>query len=84
MVLPWLYRYVPWRAARLATVRAAHRAVRRADVSEPAMQRFLAQRALFRLPYDELLDHSSDPFGDFASGRYERLAKAELASVGLR
>jgi hypothetical protein len=31
-----------------------------------------------------LLDHSSDPFGDFASGRYERLAKAELASVGLR
>jgi hypothetical protein len=84
MVLPWLYRYVPWRAARLATVRAAHRAVRRADVSEPEMQRFLAQRALFRLPYDELLDHSSDPFGDFASGRYERLAKAELASVGLR
>jgi hypothetical protein len=84
MVLPWLYRYVPWRAARLATVRAAHRAVRGADVSEPAMQRFLAQRALFRLPYDELLDHSSDPFGDFASGRYERLAKAELASVGLR
>jgi hypothetical protein len=86
MVIPWLSRYLPWRAERLATVRAAHRAIRRApvDVSSGAMQKALATRALNRLPYPELLEHTSDPFGDFAAGRYDRLARAELASVGLR
>lgn len=86
MVIPWLSRYVPWRAGRLATVRAAHRAIRGApvDMTAEAMQRALATRAISRLPYPDLLEHSSDPFGDFATGRYDRLAKAELASVGLR
>jgi hypothetical protein len=85
-LVPWLVKYVPWRAKRLATVRAAHRAIRRApvDVSDAAMQRSLATRALNRLSYPELLEHTSDPFGDFAAGRYDRLVKAELASVGLR
>jgi hypothetical protein len=36
------------------------------------------------LSYSELLEETPDPFGDFLSGRYERLARAELASVGLR
>lgn len=86
MVVPWLMRYVPWRAERLATVRSAHRAIRRAPsgMSKGAMERALATRALNRLPYPELLEHTSDPFGDFAAGRYDRLARAELASVGLR
>lgn len=86
MLVPWLIRYLPWRAGRLATVRAAHRAIRRAPVSVPkaAMQRALATRALNRLTYAELLEHTSDPFGDYAAGRYDRLAKAELASAGLR
>lgn len=86
MVIPWLSRYVPWRAGRLATVRAAHRAIRRApvDMTADAMQRALATRAINRLSYPELLEHSKDPFGDFAAGRFERLARAELASVGLR
>ena len=84
MVIPWLSRYLQWRARRLATVRAAHRAIRRADVSSVAMQKALATRALSRLSYPELLEHTSDPFGDFAAGRFDRLAKAELASVGLR
>jgi len=86
MVIPWLSRYVPWRAERLATVRSAHRAIRRApvDMSKAAMKQALATRALSRLSYPELLEHTSDPFGDFAAGRYDRLAKAELASVGLR
>ena len=48
------------------------------------MQRALATRAINRLSYPELLEHSADPFGDFAAGRFERLARAELASVGLR
>ncbi len=86
MVVPWLSRYLPWRAARLANVRAAHRAIRRApvDMTTGAMQRALATRALGRLSYPELLEHTSDPFGDFATGRFDRLARAELASVGLR
>jgi hypothetical protein len=84
MVIPWLSRYLPWRAERLATVRSAHRAIRRGDLTEAAMERALASRALNRLSYPELLEHTSDPFGDFAAGRYDRLARAELASVGLR
>jgi hypothetical protein len=86
MVIPWLSRYLPWRARRLATIRAAHQAIRRGPVDMPAeaMQRALATRALARLSYPELLEHTSDPFGDFAAGHYGRLARAELASVGLR
>jgi hypothetical protein len=84
MVIPWLMRYLPWRAARLATVRSAHRVIRRGDLSPAAMQRALASRALNRLPYPDLLEYTGDPFGDFAAGRYEGLARAELASVGLR
>jgi hypothetical protein len=83
---PWLWRYVPWRAKRLARVRAAHRAIRVApkDVSDTAIDRLLASRAIHRLSYSELLSHSPDPLGDFARGRYDRLARAELESVGLR
>lgn len=86
MLIPWLSRYVPWRVRRLATVRAARRAIRRVPlkVSGPAMEEALATRAINRLSYSDLLDHTPDPFGDFASGRFDRLARAELASVGLR
>jgi hypothetical protein len=86
MVVPWLSKYLPWRAERLARVRAAHKAIRRSSsgISDAAMERALASRALNRLSYQELLEHTSDPFGDFATGRYERLARAELNSVGLR
>jgi hypothetical protein len=86
MLIPWLNRYLPWRARRLADLRAAHRAIRRAPRGVPgsAVERLLASRALHRLSYTELLQETPDPFGDFASGRYERLARAELASVGLR
>ncbi|HYN70542.1 MAG TPA: hypothetical protein VEX41_10080 [Candidatus Eisenbacteria bacterium] len=85
-LLPWLSRYVPWRARRLAEMRAAHRAIRRAPrhVNETAIERTLASRALHRLTYPELLSETPDPLGDFISGRYDRLARAELASVGLR
>jgi hypothetical protein len=41
-------------------------------------------RALTTLEYGTLLEYSPDPFGDFASGRHDRLAKAELAQVGLK
>jgi hypothetical protein len=85
-LLPWLSRYLPWRAKRLADLRAANKAIRRAprDTSKAAIERLLASRALHRLTYPALLAETPDPLGDFVSGRYDRLARAELASVGLR
>jgi hypothetical protein len=41
-------------------------------------------RAVTRLDYSTLLEFTPDPIGDWASGRHDRLARAELASVGLR
>ena len=85
-IVPWLNRYLPWRAARLAELRSATTAIRggaRSPSAEP-VDRLLASRALHRLSWDELLRHTRDPLGDFAAGRYESLARAELDSVGLR
>jgi hypothetical protein len=84
-LVPWLSRYVPWRWERLRRTRAGHRAIRRApEVAEPRIREVLAIRAVTRLDYATLLDYTPDPLGDWASGRHDRLAKAELASVGLR
>jgi hypothetical protein len=82
---PWLYRYVPWRWERLRRVRAAHRAIRTApDAGPTVIERTLAMRAVTRLDYITLLEFSPDPLGDWCRGRHDRLARAELASVGLR
>lgn len=82
---PWLNRYLPWRWRRVRRMRAAHRAIRVApDVSAPALEQSLAMRAVTRLDYRELLEFTPDPLGDWSAGRYDRLARAELASVGLR
>jgi hypothetical protein len=82
---PWLVRYLPWRWERLQRVRAAHRAIRTApDVADHRIQQALAMRAVTRLDYSTLLEYTPDPLGDWASGRHDRLARAELASVGLR
>lgn len=82
---PWLYRYLPWRWTRLRRIRAAHRVIRRAhDLDDRQVERALAMRAVTHLDYATLLDFTPDPFGDWATGRFERLARAELASVGLQ
>ncbi|MGH2484180.1 MAG: hypothetical protein ACRDE9_06965, partial [Candidatus Limnocylindria bacterium] len=83
---PWLNRYLPWRVSRLRRLRAAQRVVRRPPIGLEAgqVEHLLASRALHRLEYDELLEFSPDPFGDWVAGRYDRLARAELAEVGLR
>lgn len=85
-LVPWLNRYLPWRIARLRRLRAGVRVIRRAPVGVDAdrIQQLLASRAVHRLEYDELLEFSPDPFGDWLSGRYDRLARAELSEVGLR
>jgi hypothetical protein len=82
---PWLARYLPWRWRRLRLLRAAHRAIRTTpNVADPEIARVLAMRAVTRLDYPTLLGFTPDPLGDFAKGRHDRLARAELASVGLR
>ena len=84
-LVPWLARYLPWRLERLRRVRAAHRVIRTApDVPAREIERILAMRALTKIDYSTLLEYSSDPLGDWARGRHDRLARAELASVGLR
>ena len=82
---PWLARYVPWRRKRLRNMRAAHRAIRtEANLTDASVEQALATRAFYRLDYSTLLEYSPDPLGDWAKGRHDRLARAELASVGLR
>ena len=82
---PWLNRYLPWRWERLRRIRAAHRAIRTAPSGgQDAVERTLAMRAVTRLAYEDLLEYTPDPLGDWVSGRNDRLARAELASVGLR
>ena len=84
-IAPWLVRYLPWRLERLRRMRAAHRVVRVApNIPSAIVERTLAQRAVTRLEYDTLLEFTPDPIGDWAAGRHDRLARAELASVGLR
>jgi hypothetical protein len=81
---PWLFRYLPWRWERLRRVRGAHRAIRIAPVVTAGVERALAMRAVTRLDYSTLLEYTPDPLGDWIGGRHDRLARAELASVGLR
>lgn len=82
---PWLVRYVPWRWDRVRSMRAAHRAIRtEPGVADASIERLLAMRAMTRLDYATLLEHTPDPLGDWNAGRHDRLARAELASVGLR
>ncbi|MGH2357901.1 MAG: hypothetical protein ACRDGJ_07785 [Candidatus Limnocylindria bacterium] len=89
-VVPWLNRYLPWRLAKWRRLNAASRAIRRSrrqrdePITASEIERLLASRALHRLEYDELLESTPDPFGDWLAGRYGRLADAELDRVGLR
>ncbi|MFN2418445.1 MAG: hypothetical protein ABR593_05910 [Candidatus Limnocylindria bacterium] len=89
-VVPWLNRYLPWRVAKWRRLNAAAQAIRgssrrsREPIARSEMETLLASRALHRLEYDELLEFTPDPFGDWIAGRHERLAQAELDRVGLR
>lgn len=84
-LVPWLTRYLPWRWERLRRLRAAHRAIRTApDITNADIERALAMRAFTRLDYSTLLEFTPNPVGDWVGGRHDRLARAELASVGLR
>lgn len=88
-VIPWLNRYLPWRIARWRRLNAGARAIRRGKlvrsgiVGQAEIEKVLAARALNRLEYDELLEFTPDPIGDWTSGRLERLVQAELDDIGL-
>jgi hypothetical protein len=84
-LVPWLQRYIPWRWHRLRQMRAAHRAIRIVPgTANTKVEEVLAMRAVSRLDYATLLEYTPDPLGDWSRGRHDRLARAELASVGLR
>jgi hypothetical protein len=82
-LVPWLNRYLPWRRRRWRRLNAGDQAIRHGSTPAPDLERILATRAITRLEYADLLEHTPDPIGDFAAGRYDRLARAELTSVGL-
>jgi hypothetical protein len=88
-IIPWLNRYLPWRIARWRRLNAAVRVIRRTKhgaepIPDATLESLLASRAVNRLEYDELLEFTPDPFGDWVAERHDRLAMAELDRVGLR
>jgi hypothetical protein len=78
---PLLALYVPMRIARVREVRAVRRALRAGSGRE--FEELLAWRALQNLPYHRLRSASPHPRLDIETGRYDRLARAELARLGI-
>jgi hypothetical protein len=68
---------VPARVEQVRSLTGASRVLRGAD------PRLVAMRATFSLPYDDLLRHTRDPFGDLAAERYDALVAAALEDAGL-
>jgi hypothetical protein len=80
--LPLLGLYAPLRISWAREARAVRRAVA-VNPSDPVLLRFLANRALFNLPFQEVTAVSPDPFRDLEEGRVESLANRELRRLGL-
>jgi hypothetical protein len=77
-----LLRFGPDRLAQVRRLTAATRVLAAPD--EPERRRTIAMRAAFALPYGRLLEHTRDPLGDLAAGRYDALVAAALDDAGLR
>lgn len=75
--------YLPMRVLWHREAAAVRRALRR-DPASSGLQEFLARRAAATLPYHELKRISENPWRDLQEERYERLADAELARLGVR
>ena len=76
-----LFQVVPQRVELVRRLSAASRAL---GPAEGERLRFLAMRAAFSLPYDDLLRYTRDPFGDLAAGRYDALVVAAYDEAGLK
>jgi len=81
--LPLLGLYAPLRISWTREANAVRRALAQ-NPSDPVLQRFLANRALLNLPFQEVTAISPDPFRDLDEGRVEALANRELRRLGLR
>lgn len=79
---PVLGLYVPLRMRHRRDVSALEHRVA-AGPDDPALQAYLAHRALANMTYAELLDVSDQPAQDVAQGRHSALANAELRRLGL-
>ncbi len=82
-VAPLLAFYLPARLARSGELRALRRMLRD-GAGDPALERFLAERAAVNLSYRELARASREPWRDLEDRRHRRLAEAELRRVGLQ
>ena len=74
--------FVPRRISSARSIIAARRVFTEHD--DPERRRLLAMRAAFALPFAQLLEHTRDPLGDLAAGRYEPLLAALGDEYGLR
>jgi len=81
--LPLVIGYLPPRLGR-ARETGALRQLLRDGAGDPALERFLAHRAVETLTYRELRRVSPRPWRDLEEGRYEALADAELDRLGVR
>jgi hypothetical protein len=81
--LPLVGLYGPLRISWRREARAVRRAVA-VDPSDPVLLRFLANRALLNLSFQEVTAVSPDPFRDLDDGRVEALANRELQRLGVR
>ncbi len=78
--------YLPPRIRLIYDMQGIHTTVRRAlsrPELTPQVLEFLAGRALYTLPYHQLLRYSSNPVEDWCARRFEPLARAELERHGL-
>ena len=75
--VPLLGLYLPLRLARIREARIARRSLT-AFGGDPRYQEFLARRAVERLPYEEIMAVSDQPWEDMKHRRFHALAQAEL------
>jgi hypothetical protein len=78
--------YLPRRLRLIADMRGVHIALKRALIRPELttqMLEILAGRAIYTMPYNQLLAYSRNPAEDWYQRRFEPLARAELERHGL-
>lgn len=80
-VAPVVLGYVPFRLRRRR--RLAELGRRTTGGPDAALLEHLAHRAVAHLPYEALAGTAGNPYDDLRAGRYEALARAELARLGV-
>ncbi len=83
-LLAGLLLYLPWRVRKTRGLRDLQRLLERSG-NDPAgaVMQVLAARALYALPYADLLRYSPNPVAEWQAGEYQNLARAALAAEGI-